>query len=223
MSLVLALDTSGGSAVGVARDARVLASRRHDDPRAQVEQLQPLVDAVLTEAGVGLGDIEQIVVGVGPGPFTGLRVGIAAAEVLALTLDHPLTGVCSLDVLARQAVAGGLVDGPFLTVSDARRGELYWARHDADGRRDHGPEVGPAADLPDLPALGPAADTLPGGRVLALDAGGMAAGAGAWVDAGRAPLYLRSPDAVQPSAPKSTLVAPPLRRRPRPGRPGVAR
>ena len=69
---------------------------------AHVEKLTPLIAACVESAGVRLADLEQIVVGLGPGPFTGLRVGIVSAQVLASVLGCALHGVCSLDVLAAQ-------------------------------------------------------------------------------------------------------------------------
>uniref|UniRef100_UPI000DF766C3 tRNA (adenosine(37)-N6)-threonylcarbamoyltransferase complex dimerization subunit type 1 TsaB n=1 Tax=Desertihabitans aurantiacus TaxID=2282477 RepID=UPI000DF766C3 len=152
--LTLGLDTSGVVAAGLARGTEVLASRSHDDTRAHVEQLTPLVQALLAEAGAGWDDLTRVVVGVGPGPFTGLRVGIASAEVLALALGLPCTGVCSLDVLALQAVRAGAVTGDFVVVTDARRREVYRATYAADGTRTSGPEVGPAEQVPALPVVG---------------------------------------------------------------------
>jgi tRNA threonylcarbamoyl adenosine modification protein YeaZ len=223
--LVLGLDTSGMVAAGLARDGVVLASVRHDDSRAHVERLTPMVQTMLADAGAGWGDVSRVVVGVGPGPFTGLRVGIASAEVLALALGVPCTGVCSLDVLARQAVLAGAVDGGFVVVTDARRREVYSAGYDADGRRTSGPRVGPVDEVPALPVVGPGAHLDPEladrsvPTVTDLDAGVLAAAVGLLPDAGLEPLYLRRPDATVPGRPKSTLVSPPprLRTRPRAG------
>ncbi|MVA76353.1 tRNA (adenosine(37)-N6)-threonylcarbamoyltransferase complex dimerization subunit type 1 TsaB [Auraticoccus sp. F435] len=214
MSLTLALDTSTVAAVGLARGTELVASRRFDDTRAHVEQTTPLVTSVLAEVGHTLADVSRIVVGTGPGPFTGLRVGLATAEVLGLALGVPVRGVCSLDVLATQAVAEGPLDGDFLVVTDARRRELYWSRHDAAGRRTAGPEVGPAEVLPDLPVVGPGSALHPDparrlGLAAVLDAGVMACSADHLPDAGLEPLYLRRPDATVPGRPKSTLVEPP--------------
>ncbi len=97
---VLALDTSTVVQVGVAREGEVLARRTVDDRMAHVEQLTPLIAEAVAEAGVALPDLGSIVVGLGPGPFTGLRVGIVSAQVLAAVRGVPVHGVCSLDVLA---------------------------------------------------------------------------------------------------------------------------
>ncbi|SDD77462.1 tRNA (adenosine(37)-N6)-threonylcarbamoyltransferase complex dimerization subunit type 1 TsaB [Auraticoccus monumenti] len=224
--LTLALDTSTVAAVGLARGGELLASQRFEDTRAHVEQLLPLVRSVLDGAGLSLADVERLVVGTGPGPFTGLRVGIATAEVLALTLGVPLTGVTSLDVLARQVARSGAAPEEFLVVSDARRREVYWSRHDATGLRLEGPEVGAPDSLPALPVAGPGTDVDPGlaargtGLAGALDAGVMALEVDLLPDTGLEPRYLRRPDATVPGRPKSTLVGPPPRLRPRPRREG---
>lgn len=226
MSLVLGIDTSADVRVGVARDGHVLARRAVADTRQHVEQLVPLVREALAEAGAGVSDLGLICVGLGPGPFTGLRVGIAAAQTLAMVRRIPLHGVCSLDVVA--AAAGR--DDEFAVVTDARRKEVYWARYDADGqrrrgehavRRVDGPHVGPAEALPALPVIGPGA-TLYADRLGqrprpsgpdAVDAGLLAALGRALPSAGEQPLYLRRPDAVAPTRRKSALVKPVRRRR----------
>src|SRR5690606_27829252 len=105
----------------------VVAERRSDELMKHAEQLAPLIAAVLTEAGAAQIDVTAVAVGVGPGPFTGLRVGLATARTLAMVLEIPVYGVCSLDALALEAVAAGTVQGPFLVATDARRKEVYWA------------------------------------------------------------------------------------------------
>jgi len=205
--VVLGIDTSALVCAGVAVDTAVVASGVVADARAHAEQLLPLVSRVLDKAGLGgLAGVDAIAVGVGPGPFTGLRVGVAAAAVLAEALGVGVRGVCSLDVLASQAVAGGLVPaGEFVVASDARRREWYWARYGPDGRRLAGPFVTAPAEVPDLPAIGPVT-----GTPLALDAGHLAAVAARLPEAGLEPLYLRRPDAEVPTARKSTLLPPRL-------------
>ena len=97
----------------------------------------------------------------GPGPFTGLRVGIASAQVVSTVLGIPLHGICSLDVIAAQYVAGFRPADDFIVATDARRREVYWARYAASGARVSRPEVGSADTVPSIPVVGPAADQYP--------------------------------------------------------------
>ena len=134
--LTLAIDTST-SAIGVA----VLAAGRDPvvgvvvDARAHTERLAPLVRDTLAAAGATPADLTDIAVGTGPGPFTGLRVGLVTAVTLGHALGIPVHGVCSLDALAEQALAAGDGDDEVLVATDARRKEVYWARYarGADG------------------------------------------------------------------------------------------
>ena len=153
--LILALDTSTAAVTAALHDgSAVLAERTALDARKHAELLAPSVDQVLAEAGAGVGDLTAVVVGVGPGPFTGLRVGLVTARVLGAALGVDVHGVCSLDVLAAAADAGETgVD--FLVATDARRREVYWARYVRDG--DAGPRRvdGPRVDLPrEVPSAG---------------------------------------------------------------------
>lgn len=216
MTLVLAMDTSADVRVGLARDGEVLARRHVADTRAHLESLVPLIREALTEAGVGVPDLDLITVGLGPGPFTGLRVGIAAAQMLASVHNLPLHGVCSLDVVA--AAAGR--DDDYVVAADARRKELYWARY-RGAERLEGPHVSAPEDLPVLPVIGPGVSAYaerlgdrprPDGPTK-IDAGLMAALATALPSAGTQPLYLRRPDAAEPTKRKSTLVRKRVRRR----------
>ncbi|MEZ0050597.1 tRNA threonylcarbamoyl adenosine modification protein YeaZ [Mycobacterium sp. MAA66] len=198
--MILAIDTATPAVTaGVARRSgsavEVLASRITVDARAHAEQLTPNVVGAVADAGIGFADIEAVVVGCGPGPFTGLRVGMATAVAYGHALGVPVYGVCSLD-----AVAPG-VAGELLVVTDARRREVYWARY-CDGVRVTGPEVSAPADVSTGSGVvaGPAAQAalfeLP-----ALDAEfPTVAGLVAAADWGRpprplVPLYLRRPDA----------------------------
>jgi tRNA threonylcarbamoyladenosine biosynthesis protein TsaB len=130
-----------------------------EGPRAQTELLAPLVAEALRRAGARSGDLTDIAVGTGPGPFTGLRVGMVTAATMGFALDIPVHGVCSLDVLAEQAASR--VVGDLLVATDARRREVYWARYSAGPsgvRRLTEPAVDRPADLPDaaraLPTVG---------------------------------------------------------------------
>lgn len=207
--LVLALDTSIDVRAGLARDGEPLAADGVPGNRQHVEQLLPVVDRLLAGAGAELTDVARIVAGIGPGPFTGLRVGIATAEALAFALQVPWSGVCGLDVLAAQWHRDHPGD-EIVAAIDARRHEVYWARYTADGGRVEGPSVGAPDELPDLPVVGPGAGRyaeLLGDRAMPgpdhLDAALMAARPPA--DAGTEPLYLRRPDATEPTRRKSTL------------------
>ena len=131
--LVLALDTSTVVNVGLARGDQVLATATVADQMAHVEQLMPLVSECVDAAGIRMADLDQLIVGLGPGPFTGLRVGVVTAQVLSYALGLELRGVCSLDVLAAQFV--GASHGEFVVATDARRREVYWARYSPLGVR----------------------------------------------------------------------------------------
>jgi len=208
--VVLALDTSTVVNVGLARGADVLATATVGDRMAHVEQLTPLVRDCLARAGLPLRDVHRLVVGLGPGPFTGLRVGIVTAQILAAAAGIPLHGVCSLDVLAAQFVADQPVMTDFVVATDARRREVYWAAYAADGRRQGEPRVSPPLDVPRRPTIGPAADLYPDQLAGApgprsFDAAVLATAGPALPDAGSRPLYLRRPDATEPTRRKSVL------------------
>jgi tRNA threonylcarbamoyl adenosine modification protein YeaZ len=210
--LVLGIDTSTTVNVGLASEGEVLATGSVGDSRAHVEQLTPLVRRCLADGRRQLREVDQIVIGLGPGPFTGLRVGIVTAEVLAATLSVPLHRICSLDVLAAQQVQDpARAVGDFLVATDARRREVYWARYDPAGRRTGGPYVNPPAELPRLPTVGPAVDLYPD-RLLGipgprrLDPGVLAAMGANLPAAGNKPLYLRRADASEPTRRKPVLA-----------------
>lgn len=226
--LTLGIDTASWVSVGLADETGPLARRSLDDPRAHVEQLMPLVMDLLSDAERAISDLTGIVVGMGPGPFTGLRVGIATAETLAWSLAIPIRHVCSLDVLAQQVLCGdGATEDSqgFVTALDARRKELYWARYSSTGQRLEGPSVSGPDQVPDVPIYGPGAGLFPdvlSGRArtgAGVDAAlaafyGMGSEAdGRLTEVGAEPLYLRRPDATLPTKRKSTLVVPKARNR----------
>jgi len=207
-SLVLALDTSTVVNVGLAQGQRVLATASVADQMAHAEQLMPLISDCLDDAGVRPDDLGRLIVGLGPGPFTGLRVGVATAHVLSYALQLELRGVCSLDVFAAQFA--GASAGDFVVATDAKRREVYWAHYGADGVRLGEPRVSQPGDVPRLPTIGPAADlykdqlqAVPGPR--AMDPGMLATRGAMLPDAGHEPLYLRHPDATELTRPKSVL------------------
>ncbi len=208
--MLLALDTSTPRVTVALADAgRVLARRTSDVAMKHGELLAPLVAEVLAEAGASRLDLDRVAVGVGPGPYTGLRVGVVTALTLGLALDVAVVGVCSLDVVAVEAADGG-VGGPFVVTGDARRKELFWASYDATGRRLDGPHVArPSAVPSDLLVVGAGPVLYP--DVFARTAGPVAPDAAVLATAvldGRVelldpePVYLRRPDAVAPGPPK---------------------
>ncbi|MDR1355953.1 MAG: tRNA (adenosine(37)-N6)-threonylcarbamoyltransferase complex dimerization subunit type 1 TsaB [Propionibacteriaceae bacterium] len=210
---VLGIDTSTVVNTGLARNGQLLVSRHVGDSMNHVELLAKSVTAVLADCEVRYAALSAIGVGVGPGPFTGLRVGIAAAETLGFALGIPVIGVCSLDVLAAQYADFG-AESAFVVTVDARRKELYWAEYDMFGRRVGDPQVGAPDTLPDLPVLGPGVALYPellGSRALFgapsdLDAGFLAARLAILPHLNLTPLYLREPDAALPNRRKSVLA-----------------
>jgi tRNA threonylcarbamoyl adenosine modification protein YeaZ len=189
----------------------VIASSSQVDARRHGELLLPAVDRVLAEADLKLDAVTGIVVGVGPGPYTGLRVGLMTADTFGLVLGVPVHGLCTLDGLAYAADGAG-VEGPFVVATDARRKEVYWARYDDPRTRVSEPAVDRPAEIAEavagLPAVGAGAllypDTFPDARapehVSAAALASLAAerlAAGEELAAPR-PLYLRRPDAQVP-------------------------
>ena len=188
----------------------VLAESVTVDGRAHGERLAPAIASVLERAGAAPADLTAIVVGLGPGPFTGLRVGLVTAATMSDALGIPAYGVCSLD--------GYPAPGTVLVAADARRHEIYWAVY-RDGVRETEPDVTKPGDLV-LPegveaAIGDGAHRYADVLGLPLIAepryprpAALAAAAADRVLAGApgeqlTPLYLRRPDAVEPGARKS--------------------
>jgi tRNA threonylcarbamoyladenosine biosynthesis protein TsaB len=143
--MIVALDTSSAISVVIAdaEGREALARRSVFAPRGHAEQLSDLVRQAMDEAGVARSDVTGIVVGTGPAPFTGLRVGLVTARMLAFAWGVPVWGVCSLDAL-------GAEGRDVVVVGDARRREVYWARY-SGGERIEGPEVAVPGDV----AIGP--------------------------------------------------------------------
>ncbi|MDM4720756.1 tRNA (adenosine(37)-N6)-threonylcarbamoyltransferase complex dimerization subunit type 1 TsaB [Micromonospora sp. WMMA1363] len=140
--LVLVVDSSTPAVTAAlvevtAGGVETRAYRRTVDARAHGELLAPQVDGVLADAGARPTDLAAVVAGLGPGPFTGLRVGLVTAATMGQVLGVPTYGVCSLDGLGHPVAAGE----PVLAASDARRREIYWAVYDGAGQRIVGPEV----------------------------------------------------------------------------------
>jgi tRNA threonylcarbamoyl adenosine modification protein YeaZ len=223
--LVLAIDTSTPAVTAgvVTLDgADVLGERVTLDARAHGELLTPHVLDAVTAANVSLSALEAIVCGVGPGPFTGLRAGMATAAALGHSLAVPVYPVCGLDAIAADVVAAPGADntgrGPFAVVIDARRREVYWALYDADGVRTDGPHVQHPADLTGLPSAAGAGARLYA-EVLCTSLlapeypspRGLVFAARSSLRVGEppeplTPLYLRRPDAVESAARKRVTV-----------------
>ncbi|MDR2895128.1 MAG: tRNA (adenosine(37)-N6)-threonylcarbamoyltransferase complex dimerization subunit type 1 TsaB [Propionibacteriaceae bacterium] len=234
--VVLAIDTSTRVSVGLAIDGAVIARASDGDSRSHVELLMPTVADLLERADVAATDLTAIVVGMGPGPYTGLRVGIAGAEMLAMVSGASLHHVCSLDVIA---LSWSMThpQTKFIVATDARRHELYWAVYDRLGQRLDGPNVSAPDELPQESLVGPGALLYPqaaGGldsflalklgvrvdalaaawpkpedvpQIVGLDAGVMAQGVNRLAEVGPEPLYLRHADASAPGRVKSVLPA----------------
>jgi tRNA threonylcarbamoyladenosine biosynthesis protein TsaB len=193
--VLLAIDTSAGTSAAVVDDRGVLAEDGTIDTMRHAELIGDVILAVLADAGVTPGDLSGVAAGMGPGPFTGLRVGIAAARTFALGIDRPLLPVVSHDAIAFAWYREG-GSGRLLVTTDARRRETYWSRY--DGVDAHGLPVrsaGPGLARP---------DDVPVDRGARLDAASVSAGALGLVAQLREaaghpvavdePLYLRSPD-----------------------------
>ena len=131
--IVLAIDTAGTGCYAALYDSdtdTVLGSAGADIGRGHAERLMEFVDGALAAAGLDLPSVERVAVTVGPGSFTGIRVGVAAARGLALALGVPAVGVSSLAALAADRQAGT----PLLVAMDAKRDEVYWQAFAADGQ-----------------------------------------------------------------------------------------
>ncbi len=207
--MLLAIDTSAGTSVAVVDPVtgRAVAERSTDDSRRHAEVIGPFMADVLAEAGTTGADVTGVVAGMGPGPFTGLRVGIAAARTFAAARGVPFLPLVSHDAIA----ADQAQDGPFVVLTDARRREVYWSAYDQTGTRVAGPGLARPADRDEaIRASRPDAvdwpratvATVPAGRLGALAADRLASGAPFADDT---PLYLRDPDVTVPGAPKRVV------------------
>lgn len=159
--LVLVVDSSTPAVTAalaeVSIDGVTLRTQRCTvNARAHGELLAPQIESVLGEVGAGPVDLAAIVAGVGPGPFTGLRVGLVTAATMGQALGVPTYGVCSLDALGHpvafagatgEQAAGDPGEGSVLAASDARRREIYWAVYDRAGRRLLDPQVNAPAEV----------------------------------------------------------------------------
>jgi len=142
--VLLAFDTATPAVTVAVHDGTdVVAESTQVDVMRHGELLAPAIAHVLEQARIGRGDLTGVAVGVGPGPFTGLRVGLVTARTLGAVLGVPVSGVCTLDVLAAQA----RVPGRFVVATDARRKEVYWAVYSDPLTRVDGPHVAKPVDV----------------------------------------------------------------------------
>ncbi|WP_066041098.1 tRNA (adenosine(37)-N6)-threonylcarbamoyltransferase complex dimerization subunit type 1 TsaB [Herbiconiux solani] len=200
--MLLAIDTSAGTSVALVEGDLVLAERATEDTMRHAEVIGEMILGVLADAGVSPSSLDSVVAGMGPGPFTGLRVGIAAARAFALGIGAPIIPAVSHDAVAFDAWSAG-IRGPLLVVTDARRREVYWSTYELG---DEGPAraEGPALCAPgDLP---PHSD---GQRIDAVQVSAGSLARAERQNRGRGiqeqfsePLYLRSPDVTMPGARK---------------------
>jgi tRNA threonylcarbamoyl adenosine modification protein YeaZ len=215
--LVLAIDTSTPAiTAGLVRVEgsgwETVAARVTVNARAHAEVLTPQILECLAAVSASPADLGAIVVGCGPGPYTGLRVGMATAAAFGDALRVPVYGVCSLDAIAGEAAEAAAAAGAeLLVVTDARRREVYWARY-RDGVRVDGPAVLPPAEVPvdGCAAVAGSAEHAAMFALPAIDVQSPAPRAlvGAAIEEIRAtrapaplvPLYLRRPDATEPRA-----------------------
>ncbi|QIG38521.1 tRNA (adenosine(37)-N6)-threonylcarbamoyltransferase complex dimerization subunit type 1 TsaB [Microbacterium sp. 4R-513] len=215
--MILGIDTSLGTAVAVVEADGVVRSETESvDPRGHAEVIGNLIERALAEASLRPSDVTHVAAGMGPGPFTGLRVGIAAARAFALGRGIPVIPVVShdavaLELLLHSALTGGrdnTDDDAFAVVTDARRRELAYTLYrgiDDDGLpvRVEGPALSPRDELDallaDRGALRRDADRIP--AVMLALAAARAVVAGRQIGPADA-LYLRSPDVTLSSGPK---------------------
>lgn len=219
--MILGIDTSLGTSVGIVdADGRVRADVASSDPRGHAEVIGDLLLQAFADAGVGPDAITHVAAGMGPGPFTGLRVGIAAARAFALGRGIPVIAVPSHDAAALAVVGTDADDidaAAFAVVTDARRREeafsVYLRGRSGRPVRYDGPSLKPAGDdvaieEVDLRAEGIDAPpqridvTVISGSSIARVAADRLACGRADLDPHAEPLYLRAPDVTMPGARK---------------------
>lgn len=198
--MLLAIDTSAGTSVAVVdRDRGVIVDYAEPDTRSHAEMIGTLIDRALRESRVSVSSLSGVAIGMGPGPFTGLRVGIAAAKAFAFGAGIPLVRVVSHDAVAYQRSP----KTPLLVVTDARRKEVYWSTY--SGVDSHGvpvrvgePGLCSPFELPDAVAGYAAYTRFDAVQVSAASAGLLAETLFEHGQpfAGKEPLYLRAPDAT---------------------------
>ena len=208
--VILAIDTSAGTSVALVDGGRILAEHSVADTMRHAEVVGALILRCLSSAGISASDITAVVAGMGPGPFTGLRVGIAAADAFSVGASIPLLPMVSHDGIAAAHFAA-VTGGPITVVTDARRRELYWSTYsglNADGlpERIAGPNLAKAGEVP-LTVLGLSPLVLEATEV---SAAALALSAERLFAAGHSferfeALYLRSPDITLSNGPKRVV------------------
>lgn len=207
--MLLAIDTSAGTSVAVVHhDRGVLAEITETDSRRHAEAVGALMARCLKQAGVTPADLSGVAIGMGPGPFTGLRVGIAAGNAFAFGAEKPAIRLISHDAIAYAHYAADEA-GPIVVVTDARRREVYWSTY--GGVDEFGLPV--RVNEPGLAKPGDLVTAVPEyEKYTRLDAPSVSAGALGLLAAamsaegrpfaGPEPLYLRSPDVTVSAGPK---------------------
>jgi tRNA threonylcarbamoyl adenosine modification protein YeaZ len=197
----LTIDTSAGTTVAVLSMGSVLSELNYLEPMTHSERIGSAIEQVIRDAGIESKQISTVVAGIGPGPFTGLRVGLAAARYFAIGVNAQLVGVCSLDSIALDFYAENPEAKNLLVTTDARRKEVFWASYSGVKEgipiRTNGPSVNREEDIGTLLDLSVHASTDLGVRAGALGQIAFALGLspeGASKDI--TPIYLREPDAV---------------------------
>lgn len=152
MALVLGLDTSmSACSVALSEGMTVIARESDTMTRGQSEALAPMIDRIMTASGRNFDQLDAIAVTRGPGAFTGLRIGLAAARSLALTTDCPCLGVSTFDVLGRQALTGASVEMPanavLVIVIETKRDDFYIQAVNPDGSHVIAPSAQMARDI----------------------------------------------------------------------------
>lgn len=145
--MILAIDTSSAltSVAVIDGHGSAVVTREHEDPRSHAEVIGPMLADVV--GAIDTSAVDLVCCGVGPGAYTGLRVGVAAAIALGAAWQVPVHGLCSLDAIAAERQAAQPGQGVTVAV-DARRREVYWARYDGRGARVEGPRIAPAEGAP---------------------------------------------------------------------------
>lgn len=203
--MLLAIDTSAGTSVAVVdRERGILASCDSPDTRGHAEIVGSFIESALREAAVDPAELSGVAAGMGPGPFTGLRVGIAAARAFAFGTGKIVVPVVSHDAVAYAAALEGAT-GPLVVVTDARRSEVFWSVYggvDAEGlvTRVTGPSLAKADGFEPPVGLAVRHVSQVSAAVLGLLAESLYAhGRGFAPDEA---LYLRSPDVTVSAGPK---------------------